>query len=43
MDRYLPILRDLASEPRFTELFARVDADIDRLRAELGMPPAQLL
>jgi len=43
MDRYDPILRDLASEPRFTELFARVDAQVDNLRAELGMPPAGML
>ncbi len=42
-DRYQPIVRDLADEPRFTELFARIDAEIDALRAELGMPPAEML
>ena len=41
-DRYQPVLRDLADEPRFAELFVRIDAEIDALRAELGMPPAEI-
>jgi len=40
-DRYEPIVRDLSGEPRFIETFARIDANIDALRAELGMPPAE--
>jgi len=39
-DRYDPILRTLAGEPRFQALFRRIDDAIDAMRAELGMPPA---
>ena len=39
-DRYDPILRTLADEPRFQALFKRIDDEIDAMRAELGMPPA---
>ena len=40
--RYDPILRTLDAEPRFIELFAQLDREIDELRAELGLQPAQL-
>jgi hypothetical protein len=42
MDRYEPIVRNLRDEPRFSELFAAIDEQIDAVRAELGMPPAEL-
>jgi TolB-like protein len=42
MDRYEPIVRNLRDEPRFNELFAAIDEQIDAVRAELGMPPAEL-
>jgi len=41
-DRYDPILRTLAHEPRFQALFKSIDDEIDAMRAELGMPPASL-
>jgi len=41
-DRYDPILRTLSEEPRFRALFEEIDRDIDTLRDELGMPPAEL-
>jgi len=40
--RWDPVVSTLSDDPRFTTLFAKVDADIDALRAELGMPPAKL-
>jgi len=40
--RYEPILRDLGSEPRFQALFTEIDTNIDAVRAELGMPPADI-
>lgn len=40
--RYDPILRTLADEVRFRDLFTKVDDEIDSLRADLGMPPATL-
>ena len=42
IERYDPILRTLADEPRFQALFKRIDDEIDEIRAELGMPPAPL-
>jgi TolB-like protein/Tfp pilus assembly protein PilF len=41
-DRYDPVLRTISDEPRFQALFADLDRKIDALRAELGMPPAEL-
>lgn len=41
-DRYDPVLRTLADEPRFQALFKSIDDEIDAMRAELGMPPATL-
>jgi TolB-like protein/Tfp pilus assembly protein PilF len=40
--RYDPILRTLGNEPRFIALYEDVDRRIDRLRAELGMRPAEI-
>ena len=40
-DRWEPILRTLADEPRFRAVFASIDEQIDGVRAELGMPPAK--
>jgi hypothetical protein len=40
--RYDPILRSLSDTPRFQALFEEIDRDIDVLRAELGMPPAEI-
>jgi TolB-like protein len=42
IDRYDPIMRTLGGEARFKALFAEIDDDIDALRAELGMGPAEL-
>jgi TolB-like protein len=39
-DRHDPVLRTLTDEPRFDALFDAIDANIDAVRAELGMPPA---
>jgi len=41
-DRYDPILRTLAEQARFQSLFRNIDDEIDAMRAELGMPPANL-
>lgn len=40
--RYDPIVRTLNDEPRFIALNEKVDRRIDALRAELGMPPAEI-
>ena len=40
--RYDVLLRTLADEPRFIALYEQVDNEIDALRAELGMPPAEI-
>ena len=40
--RYDVLLRTLADEPRFIALYEQVDNKIDALRAELGMPPAEI-
>lgn len=42
MDRYDPVLRTLSDKPRFTAVFDKLDADIDALRAELGLSPSTL-
>jgi hypothetical protein len=41
-NRYDPIVRTLSHEPRFIALYAEIDQKIDALRAELGMPPAEI-
>ena len=41
-DRYDPILRTIGDQPRFQALSDEIDRGIDELRAELGMPPAEL-
>ena len=40
--RYDVLLRTLGDEPRFNALYEEVDRKIDTLRAELGMPPADI-
>jgi TolB-like protein/Flp pilus assembly protein TadD len=40
--RYDAVIRALSDEPRFVALYKEVDERIDALRAELGMPPADI-
>jgi TolB-like protein/Flp pilus assembly protein TadD len=40
--RYDVVVRTLEDEPRFVALYEEVDRKIDALRAELGMPPAEI-
>jgi tetratricopeptide (TPR) repeat protein len=40
--RYDAVVRTLGDEPRFVALYEEVDREIDALRAELGMPPADI-
>jgi TolB-like protein/Flp pilus assembly protein TadD len=40
--RYDVLVRTLGDEPRFVALYEEVDRKIDALRAELGMPPADI-
>lgn len=40
--RYDAVIRTLGDEPRFVALYEEVDRKIDALRAELGMPPAEI-
>ena len=40
--RYDPVVRTLGDEPRFVALYEELDRQIDALRAELGMPPAEI-
>ena len=40
--RYDVLVRTLGDEPRFVALYEEVDRRIDALRAELGMPPADI-
>lgn len=40
--RYDALVRTLGDEPRFVALYEEVDRRIDALRAELGMPPAEI-
>jgi len=40
--RYDVLVRTLGDEPRFVALYEQVDRKIDALRAELGMPPADI-
>ena len=40
--RYDVLVRTLGDEPRFVALYEEVDGRIDALRAELGMPPADI-
>ena len=40
--RYDAVIRTLGDEPRFVALYQEVDRKIDALRAELGMPPAEI-
>jgi TolB-like protein len=40
--RYDVLVRTLGDNPRFIALYEEVDRDIDALRAELGMPPAEI-
>jgi len=40
--RYDAVIRALSDEPRFVALYKQVDERIDALRAELGMPPADI-
>jgi tetratricopeptide (TPR) repeat protein len=40
--RYDPIVRTLGEEPRFVALYEDLDREIDALRAEFGMPPADI-
>ena len=40
--RYDVLVRTLGDNPRFIALYEEVDRDIDALRSELGMPPAEI-
>lgn len=40
--RYDVLVRTLDDNPRFVELYEEVDRKVDALRAELGMPPADI-
>ncbi len=40
--RYDALVRTLGDEPRFVALYEEVDREIDALRADLGMPPADI-
>ena len=40
--RYDVLVRTLGEDPRFLALYEELDRNIDALRAELGMPPAEI-